>query len=180
MSHLRFHAPVACALAGAALLGAAPAQAGLPARAPDWQRYVLGPRTQDVLPVRVVSTAGHVDNARALVEGGSGVATLSYDGSGAAPVVLLDYGRDVGGYPFFRVTGATGSPTLHASYSEARRFADLDGDNGGNGPCCGNPAGDPHRYDDYAVEGPGPIVNPAVQGGERHERITPTTPRTLQ
>jgi hypothetical protein len=127
----------------------------------------------------VVSTAGHVTNARALA-GGQGVSTLRYDAGGPAPVIVLDYGRDVGGYPSFQVGTVTGSPTLHASYSEALRYLDLDGDNNGEGPCCGNPAGDPHRYDDYQVTANQQVVNPAVQGGERYQYLTLTTPGTVE
>src|SRR4051794_35547239 len=65
----------ALALVCGVFLGSVPAAAaGLPPRSPDWQRYVPAPRSNEVPPVRVVSTAGPVENARALV-GGGGVTT---------------------------------------------------------------------------------------------------------
>ncbi len=39
--------------------------------------------------------------------------------------------------------------------------------------------GDPKRYDDYTVSGAGTITNTYVQGGERYEEITLTTPGTI-
>ena len=33
---------------------------------------------------------------------------------GAAPMVILDYGRDVGGIPVFEVSAVSGTPNLQA------------------------------------------------------------------
>src|ERR1700740_3642708 len=54
-------------------------------------------------PVRVESTSGQVSNAEALVAGHHGFATLTWGGVGSAPMIILDYGRDVGGIPVFDV-----------------------------------------------------------------------------
>src|SRR5205807_956835 len=102
----------------AAMLGGRPAAAdSLPWPAnPNWQQYVEGPATPNVAPVAVASTSGNVTNAAALASGGSGSAKLTMVSGGAAPVIILDYGKDVGGYPYFTVTAQSGSPVLRAAY----------------------------------------------------------------
>src|SRR4051812_25709327 len=62
--------------------------------------YLTGPL---VRPLRVESTSGQVTNAETLVAGHHGFATLTWDGTGSAPIIVLDYGRDVGGIPVFDV-----------------------------------------------------------------------------
>lgn len=95
--------------------------------------------------------------------------TLSGDAS-----IILDYGKDVGGYPTFDVTAADGNPTLQAGYSETRRQLTPRGD--GVTPWA---SGDSQRYDTYTVSGPGVITNSQIQGGERYEEITLTSPGTI-
>ena len=90
--------------------------------------------------------------------------------------IILDYGKDVGGVPEFAVIRETGNPTLQAGYSEAFRFAGPTGDMGANGPFG---SGDPHRFDTYTVSGPGVIVNRYVQGGERYQELTLTSPGSV-
>ena len=53
-------------------------------------------------------TFGNVTNAQALTAGGSGSATLTWDGTGVAPFVILDYGPVVGGLPYFTVDSSSG------------------------------------------------------------------------
>ncbi|WP_157592504.1 alpha-L-rhamnosidase C-terminal domain-containing protein [Solirubrobacter soli] len=123
---------LAVALAG--LVAASPAHAQGPvelSRTPipenaAWKSYVLGTGTADVTPVRIASVSGSVTNAEGLVDASKGPATLTYTAGGQAPVIILDYGREVGGLPFFTagaVTPATGtSVTLRSAYSETRQF----------------------------------------------------------
>lgn len=148
------------------------------AETPPWWRYVPGPPAANVAPAAVVSSSGDVDNPAALTANGSGVTTLTMTAGGAAPSVLLDYGKDVGGLPYFTVTNATGDPTLRAGYSEARAFAGPDGDAAMTSfhPHAGL---DPKRADDYRVTGPGQISAQLVQGGERFEWLTLTTPGSV-
>ena len=70
------------------------------------------PASSDVEPVRVVSTSGAVSGATALVRGGAqhGDVTLTMAAGGPAPDVVVDYGKDVGGVPYFVVGSATGAP----------------------------------------------------------------------
>ena len=128
-------------------------------------------------PVKLVSTSGNVQNAEALVEDHEGYATLTMTAGGAAPMVILDYGRDVGGIPVFEVSAVSGTPKLQAFYSESQQYLLPAGD--GNSPAgvsfvgdCG--AGDLARADTYPVNGPGLIVNRLIQGGERFQAITLT------
>jgi hypothetical protein len=94
---------------------------------PGWKRYVLGDGAPDARPVRVASTSGAVTNAQGLVNGSKKPTTLSYTPGHPATTIVLDYGREVGGLPFFdvgRVTpeaGAT-SVSLRGAYSETLQF----------------------------------------------------------
>ena len=146
---------------------------------PSWQSYVEGPRGTDVRPTGVVSVSGDVTGAASLTGHGTGAATLTMTAGGPQPVILLDYGKDVGGLPYFDVTAASGGPGLHVSYSEAEQYANqADGDTNPT-TFFPRPGEDPHRYDDYTVSGPGDIHATLVQGAERFERIALTTPGSV-
>jgi hypothetical protein len=126
---------VACVALGLAALAAAPAAAQGPVQLssspipddPSWQSYVLGTGTPDVTPVRIASTSGDVTNAQGLVDPSQGPATLRYTAGGQAPLVVLDYGREVGGLPFFTAGAVTApdqatSVNLRAAFSETYQF----------------------------------------------------------
>jgi alpha-L-rhamnosidase len=170
----------ASALAAAtALTGAGPARAlssGTPwPSSPDWQSYVETPSSSTVCPVAIVSTAGTVTGAQNLVCGGSGGATLSLASGGTTPSIILDYGQETGGVPFFDVSSESGSPDMIAAYSEGENY--LTATNGdGSTPWA---EGDPSRADTYEVTAPGTITNQYVQGGERYQEITLSTPGTV-
>ena len=94
---------------------------------PAWKRYVLGNGKPDAGAVRVVSTSGSVTNAQGLVNRSRKPTTLTYIPGRPAPTIVLDYGREVGGLPFFdvgRVTPEAGasSVSLRAAYSETLQF----------------------------------------------------------
>ena len=144
------------------------------AAAGHWQSYVETPKNADVCPTAVVSTSGTVTGARGLLCGGSGNATLTMTTGGTSPSVLLDYGQDVGGIPSFVVSAESGAPTLTAAYSEGLQYMGPNGD--GSAP-WGD--GDPARSDSYPVSAPGTITNQLVQGGERYEQISLTTPGSV-
>jgi alpha-L-rhamnosidase len=175
----------AAALAASALMlpatatGAAAAPAAATAAtpwpsSPDWQSYVETPSASTVCPTAIESTSGTVTGAQNLVCGGSGGATLTMTSGGATPTIVLDYGQEVGGLPYFGVSAESGSPVLQAGYSEGLNYLSATGD--GSTPWA---EGDSSRYDSYTVTGPGTITNPAVQGGERYEEITLTSPGTV-
>jgi alpha-L-rhamnosidase len=128
-------ARVAWIAVGLAMLVAVPASAQGPiqlssspiAENPAWKSYVLGDGALQASPVRISSTSGAVTNAQGLVDPSKGPATITWDGTGLAPLILLDYGREVGGLPFFNVGAVTPgsgttSVTLRAAYSETREF----------------------------------------------------------
>jgi hypothetical protein len=164
------------ALAAAMVSGGPPAVADSvpwPAN-PNWQQYVQAPATPNVTPVAVASTSGNVTNAAALVSGGSGTAKLTMVSGGPAPRILLDYGKDVGGYPYFTVTAANGNPVLRAAYSEGRQFMSAKGDGGG-----AFNAGDKSRANSYTVRGAGTINHSLIQGGQRFQEITLTSPGSV-
>jgi alpha-L-rhamnosidase len=135
-----------------------------------------------LLPLTVVSTTGNVQNADALVAGHGGVATLTMAAGGTAPMIILDYGRDVGGLPVFEVISVSGTPKLQAIYSESQQYLLPAGD--GNSAAgvsfvgdCG--AGDLARVDTYPLSRPGMIVNRLIQGGERFQAITLAAPGSV-
>jgi hypothetical protein len=115
---------------GLATLATAPARAhesGPIPESPAWKRYVLGDGKPDADPVRVVSTSGAVTNAKGLVNRSKKPTTVSYAAGHPAPTIVLDYGREVGGLPFFdvgRVTPEAGASSvpLRAAYSETLQF----------------------------------------------------------
>jgi alpha-L-rhamnosidase len=165
----------ALALAGCAALPFHLGAAGLwPAR-PNWQQYVEAPTTRNLHPVRVVRTSGAVVDPQALIHPGSGATTLTRTATATGPTdIVLDYGKDIGGIPQFTVTKVSGAPTLMAGYSETLALLTPTGD---TGTPAGN--GDPHRYDSYTVSAPGLITNRFVQGGERYEEISLTSPGSI-
>ncbi len=93
---------------------------------PNWQSYVQGNDASTVKPVGATVASGSVDNPQALVTG-NGVTTLTNVVGQAPPIVFLDYGREVGGLPFFNVqsvtpVGPATSVTMRAAYSELQRY----------------------------------------------------------
>jgi hypothetical protein len=121
---------VAWLAAGLATVATAPAGAhgsGPIPENPGWKRYVLGNGKPDAAAVRVVSTSGAITNAQGLVNRSKKPTTLTYTPGHPAPTIVLDYGREVGGLPFFdvgRVTPDAGasSVSLRAAYSETLQF----------------------------------------------------------
>jgi alpha-L-rhamnosidase len=177
--HRSAHALAVLGCVAALLVAPAPpasaAGSGTPwPAAPNWQSYGEAPASASVCPTAITSTSGSVTGAANLVCGGSGGATLTMTGGGATPTIVLDYGREVGGLPYFTVTAATGSPQLKAGYSESAQYLTASGD--GGTPWA---EGDSSRSDTYTVTGAGTITNPAIQGGERYEEITLTSPGTV-
>jgi len=141
---------------------------------PNWQAYDESPTSSSVCPTAVTSTAGTVSGAANLLCTGSGGTTLTLTSGGTTPTIVLDYGKNVGGVPYFDVSSASGSPDLRAGYSESSQYLSATGD--GSTPWA---EGDSSRYDDYTVSGAGTITNQYVQGGERYEEITLTSPGSV-
>jgi alpha-L-rhamnosidase len=142
----------------------------------DWQSYVEAPKSSDVQPTQIVSTSGSVSGANALTDPGQGGATvLKMVAGGPRPSIVVDYGKDVGGIPYFVVGSESKSPVLRASYSEGLNYLGRDGD---NSPSLSD-AGDSSRVDNLIVSSPGKLSTDLIQGGERYERISLISPGTV-
>ncbi|MGA2520625.1 MAG: alpha-L-rhamnosidase C-terminal domain-containing protein [Acidimicrobiales bacterium] len=137
----------------------------------------MAPRTADVIPLRVVRTSGSVTGAKSLTDpaaDGSG-ATLTMRKNGTPPTIVVDYGKDVGGVPYFVVRSAPHPAILRSAYSEGLQYLGPNGDQ----TASASPAGDSSRVDDVTVASPGRVTTGSIQGGERYERISLTTPGTV-
>ncbi|MFJ4467519.1 alpha-L-rhamnosidase C-terminal domain-containing protein [Streptomyces sp. NPDC089424] len=92
---------------------------------PDWQSYVLAPSTPQVRPVDV-ETRGNVTHPKTLVRGGGKgkpkATTLTTVAGGPPASVLLDFGKNIAGTPYFDITALEGNPTLSLATAEARRY----------------------------------------------------------
>lgn len=73
----------------------------------------MAPSTSLVPPVHIVRSSGPVTDAKALTDpSGHGATTLTMRPGAPAPTVIVDYGKDVGGVPYFVVTSESRSPVL--------------------------------------------------------------------
>jgi hypothetical protein len=91
----------------------------------SWRGYVEGNGASTVRPV-TATVIGDVTNPQALVRG-RGVTTLKWTPGQVQPVIVLDYGKEVGGLPFFKVSSVTPaltatSVTMLAGYSETKEY----------------------------------------------------------
>src|SRR2546423_12495393 len=116
---------VTVVLAVTAPAGAAATVSALPTwpANPNWQALVPAPASGDVRPVSVVRTHGTVTNPGALTGQSSGSTVLTVPSGGSPAIVVVDFGKEVGGNPFVTVsaTSAT-SATLGVATSEALSF----------------------------------------------------------
>ncbi len=128
---------------------------------PNWQAYVLATGAARLNPVRVVSTAGNVTNAAGLVSTGAGSTVLTWTGTGTAPAILLDYGKEVSGTIVLTVAATSGrlfAPVLiRAAFSETQQFMTSSGDWGSS--------------EDVHVESTGDIRTFTVYGGFRYQLL---------
>jgi hypothetical protein len=88
--------------------------------------------------------------------------------------LLLDFGKDVGGYPMFDVT-KTSDTAISATYSETLRNLGIDSATSVDL----FQAGDLARNDVFPVLKTGVLEGALVQGGERYEEITLTAPGSV-
>ncbi|MBV9448964.1 MAG: twin-arginine translocation signal domain-containing protein [Streptosporangiaceae bacterium] len=132
-----------------------------------------------ISPSAVTSVQGNVENAHALVNGGT--ATLTAGKGGTAPLVVLDYDEIVGGQPLFGVSEVTGDVTLQAIYSQSLPYLLPGGDGFGTNNDAGErtisfvgvPGGAQlSRVENYQITAPGPITGHLLQAGQRFQAIT--------
>jgi len=126
-------------------------------------------------PVAVAQVEGAVTDASALIDG-KGATTLSFTAGGKPPMIVLDYGRDVGGLPTVEVTAVAGSPILDEIYAESIKYLLPDGD---GAPGFANSPADPTRHDRWVVDAPGEISHRQIQGAERYQAFTLSAPGTI-
>jgi hypothetical protein len=137
---------------------------------PGWRSYVQAPDSGFIRPERIESTEGTVTTPEALVTG-RGSATMTYTDGGAPPVIILDYGKEVGGFPTFAVSAFTGTPTLRTSYSETEIGLEPDGDYAGKQRLT--------RVQEFPITAGGRLRSRMLEGGQRYERLTLSAPGTL-
>ncbi|KRF21823.1 alpha-L-rhamnosidase C-terminal domain-containing protein [Phycicoccus sp. Soil803] len=140
----------------------------------DWRTFIEAPATRDLSPTGVVSTSGNVRNATALTTADdTDSITLSYAEGGPAPVIVLDYGKNVGGTTSFDVVSKSGLPTLRSSYSETLKNLSETGD------YTNQFSPTTLRYDTFPVTRVGTIQGSGIQGAERYQMITLLTPGSV-
>ena len=145
------------------------------AASPRWRRYDEAPPQAVVRPVRVLAVMGDVTQPQALTSSGSGATTtLTYSRDGTPPSLVLDYGQEVGGTPTFDVAGRSVT-TISATFSE--KLANL-GQDGATSDALFK-SGTAQRTDLFPASGPGVKKALVIQGGERYERLTLTSPGTV-
>lgn len=90
--------------------------------------------------------------------------------------VILDYGNNIGGLPFFDVDQVTGNCSLRVSYSEALPNV-VDGDIEFY-PLIRS--FDPYRVKLYNIINPGRTESPLIQGAQRYQRLSLTKGGSLR
>ena len=161
-----------------ALTGNPQALSATPVAAQDgWQRYVLTPQDcSQGQPCRVSPVSVYYKNDGVTI-GDNGEITLRYGLGSQAPMVILDYGQDVGGYTRFSYYGATPN-LLQASYSESTNNLSAIGDGAFSSALLAN-SGDPLTFQMIPVLGNGSYQGGQLQGGFRYQRIVLNLPGTI-
>ena len=136
---------------------------------PNWQSLVPAPASGTVRPVSVVRTHGSVTNPGALTGQSGGSTTLTVPSGGSPAIVVLDFGKEVGGNPFVTVSSA-GSATLGVATSEALPFLTR----GTNGLY----SNDNGSSISFSVTGPRTYTG-GLRGGFRFAAVQLSSPGTL-
>ena len=142
-----------------------------------WQRYVLTPQgCSEGQPCIVKPVSLYYKNDGVTI-GENGEITLTYGLGSQAPMVILDYGQDVGGFTRFSYFGATPN-LLQASYSESLSNLTAIGDGALSSALLAN-SGDPLTFQIVPVLGNGSYQGGQLQGGFRYQRIVLNLPGTV-
>ncbi|MBP1625810.1 MAG: alpha-L-rhamnosidase [Holophagaceae bacterium] len=125
-----------------------------------------------LLPAKVLSSSGVTTPGNATT---GDTIILTFPEGGTAPSIVLDYGKLVGGYPQFEVDSVIGDATLKSTFSESLPYV-----NTGDQPPYLETAFEPSRALSYALTpaSTGKVRNQLLQGGERYQKLTLTTPGT--
>ena len=142
-----------------------------------WQRYVLTPQgCSEAQPCRVSPVSLYYQNDGVTL-GENGEITLNYGLGSQAPMVILDYGQNVGGFTRFSYFGATPN-LLQASYSESLSNLTAIGDGALSSALLAN-SGDPLTFQIVPILGNGTFQGGQIQGGFRYQRIVLNLPGTV-
>lgn len=101
--------------------------------------------------------------------------TLKYSNSSIS-YVILDYGENVGGFPFFDIDQVNGNCSIRVSYSEALP-------NVVNGDIEFYPlirSFDPYRVKSYTITKADHIASSLIQGAQRYQRVALTSGSSLR
>jgi len=98
-----------------------PATAAAPAD-DRWQDYVLAPRSADVRPVAVIARGDVADAAALADDNADSVTSLTTEPGGQPSSVLLDFGKDLSGTPYFDIAASSDPAQLSMVTSEAKQF----------------------------------------------------------
>lgn len=129
------------------------------------EKYVLAPASRRAFPVRVLTAEGQVDDPQAVLAL-DGRATRITSQGGSPSRIILDFGREVGGFLSVKFEGST-SPLLSFAFSESPDYLEPTGD-----LASAAFSGPPELH--YHRPGPGPEewTDPAIRGGFRYLIIT--------
>jgi len=178
-----------------AQLAVAPARSNAAPQQGDWTQYLLAPTSHQLRPVNVLSTdarSGMLQGPPTAVLGdgtGASVRLVSNGDRTQSPLLIVDFGTEVGGNVSLHVMGASSPrPQLHLCFSESlAEMAVRSGDNNGEGalaPGCdtaniwaGYPTlpynydADSHLLPLGAAQLPGTVTDPVLRGGFRYLTI---------
>jgi hypothetical protein len=158
--------------------GAAALSATTPIGPVDWQRYVLTPPGCSSGSVCIVAPVSLYYKSGGVTVAPNGDITLTYSLGGQAPVVIVDYGQDVGGYT--RYTYSSSSPNIiQTAYSESTSNMSPIGDGAGSTTLLAN-SGAPLTVDYTPVWfGDGQWNGTQLQGGYQYQLITLKVPGSI-
>ena len=143
-----------------------------------WQRYVLTPQGCTTGAVCTVTPVSLYYKSDDVTIAPNGDITLNYTLGGQAPVVIVDYGQDVGGYT--RYTYSMSSPNvIQTAYSETITNMSPVGDGAGSTVLLAN-SGAPLTVDYTPVWfGEGQWDGTQLQGGYQYQLITLKLPGSV-
>ncbi|CCF32774.1 alpha-L-rhamnosidase [Colletotrichum higginsianum] len=112
-----------------------------------------------------------------VIYGSNGTTTLTHQGTSSA-IVVLDYGRNVEGYPTFEVVSTAGDTSgFEISYAESKASLGL---YMSDGPLPLAAAMDTYRVNQYNITGPSLVTNRLIQGAFRYQKLNLSTPGSLR
>src|ERR1700760_2607939 len=85
----------------------------------SWHKYVRSPTSRTVYPAKILSATGGVQNAESLVHQDGETLLIRNSTSDPPPVIIIDFGINVVGYPQVSFAGASNNtPGVRLTFSE--------------------------------------------------------------